>query len=47
MSSNPSATAFVGSGETGALINARDWSHTVLGPVEGWPQSLKSVVELV
>ena len=34
-------------GETGALIRARDWSRTTLGPVERWPQSLRSAVEIM
>lgn len=31
-------------GQTGRLIAARDWSATPLGPIEGWPQSLKSML---
>ncbi len=31
-------------GITGALVGATDWSGTVLGPVEGWPGSLKTTV---
>ncbi|HKS55776.1 MAG TPA: ATP-binding protein [Steroidobacteraceae bacterium] len=34
----------VGGGELGALIRAKDWGTTPLGPVEGWPQSLRSCV---
>src|SRR5262249_8172752 len=30
-----------GGGEMGALMRSRDWSNTVLGPVEGWPLSLQ------
>jgi len=37
----------VGGGEMGALIRSKDWSNTPLGPVEEWPQSLKTVVFLV
>ncbi|HEX8245967.1 MAG TPA: PAS domain-containing protein, partial [Longimicrobium sp.] len=33
-------------GELGALIRAKDWSATPLGPVEGWPQSLKTAVSI-
>lgn len=29
-----------------ALLRAKDWSETPLGPREGWPQSLRTVVEL-
>ena len=28
----------------GARMRAHDWSHTQLGPPQGWPQSLKSMV---
>lgn len=35
-----------GGGECGALIKSRDWSAT-LGPVEGWPQSLKAATGLL
>lgn len=34
----------VGGGELGALIRAKDWGTTPLGPVEVWPQSLRSCV---
>ena len=36
-----------GGGEMGRLMRARDWSATPVGPVEGWPQSLKTVVQLL
>ncbi|HEY4030348.1 MAG TPA: HWE histidine kinase domain-containing protein [Caulobacteraceae bacterium] len=32
-----------GGGDLGALIRAFDWSTTGLGPIVGWPQSLKTV----
>lgn len=31
----------------GALMRALDWSQTVLGPVENWPQSLKTAVRII
>jgi len=34
-------------GEVGALMRARDWSASPLGPPEDWPQSLRSVVGLL
>jgi PAS fold len=34
----------VGGGELGALIRAKDWGATPLGPIDGWPQSLRSCV---
>lgn len=33
-----------GGGEMGALMRSMDWSRTSLGPVEGWPQSLRTSV---
>ena len=36
-----------GGGEAGALIRAIDWSGSPLGAPETWPQSLRSVVDLL
>jgi signal transduction histidine kinase len=36
-----------GGGEMGALMRSIDWSLTPLGPVEGWPGSLRTVVSVV
>jgi signal transduction histidine kinase len=36
-----------GGGEMGVLIRAFDWSKTPLGPVETWPQSLRSAVSIL
>ncbi|RKG74877.1 ATP-binding protein [Corallococcus terminator] len=33
-----------GGGEMGALMRSMDWSTTPLGPVAGWPQSLRTAV---
>src|SRR6185369_13107881 len=33
-----------GGGEMGALMRATDWGRTALGPVEKWPQSLRTTV---
>ncbi|QJD96824.1 response regulator [Mucilaginibacter robiniae] len=33
-------------GEMGKLIRSMDWSKTALGPIEGWPQSLRTSVSL-
>jgi PAS domain S-box-containing protein len=30
-----------GGGEMGALMRSKDWSSTLLGPIEGWPRSLQ------
>jgi signal transduction histidine kinase len=35
-----------GGGEMGTLIRSMDWSQTPLGPVESWPQSLRTTVSL-
>src|SRR4051812_29841835 len=34
-------------GELGALTRAFDWSKTSVGPVDQWPQSLKSIVGML
>ena len=36
-----------GGGEMGERTRAFDWSKTPLGPVAGWPQSLKTVVRIM
>ena len=33
-------------GEMGKLVLAKDWSCTPLGPIESWPQSLRTTVSL-
>jgi PAS domain S-box-containing protein len=43
--SNPLIPA--AAGETGALIAARDWSRSPLGPIESWPQSLRTALGLI
>ena len=44
---SPNPHAFLsGDGETAALIRSRDWAGTPLGPIESWPQSLKTTVSL-
>jgi len=42
--SPPSADFMGGGGELGARMRALDWSATSLGPVESWPQSLRTAV---
>jgi PAS domain S-box-containing protein len=44
---SPSADFLRHDGETGRLILTFDWASTSLGPLEAWPQSLKSVVGLM
>ncbi|ATB51426.1 ATP-binding protein [Corallococcus macrosporus] len=36
-----------GGGECGALLRRVDWAKTALGPVETWPQSLRTTVGIV
>ncbi|HUN50265.1 MAG TPA: response regulator [Candidatus Sulfotelmatobacter sp.] len=35
-----------GGGKMGELTRAKDWAGTALGPVAGWPQSLKTAVSI-
>ncbi|HWW07591.1 ATP-binding protein [Collimonas sp.] len=37
---------FAGKGEMASLIRATDWSKTPLGPIEAWPQSLRTAVSI-
>jgi signal transduction histidine kinase/CheY-like chemotaxis protein len=37
---------FEGTGEMAQLIRSTDWSRTPLGPIEAWPQSLRTAVSL-
>ncbi|MET7964687.1 ATP-binding protein [Micromonospora zamorensis] len=43
----PSIDLFSGGGDTGRLMAELDWARTPLGPVSGWPQSLRAAVRLV
>src|SRR5712664_4024764 len=36
----------VGGGEMGRVVRSKDWSKTPLGPIESWPQSLRTTVSL-
>jgi signal transduction histidine kinase/CheY-like chemotaxis protein len=45
-SEQPSAS-LIGGGEMGALMQACNWSKTPIGPVEGWPQSLRTAVSIL
>jgi hypothetical protein len=35
---------FAGGGTMGNLMRSVDWGATSLGPIEAWPQSLRSVL---
>jgi signal transduction histidine kinase len=37
---------FSGGGKMGEYVRSKDWSKTPLGPIEQWPQSLKTIVGL-
>src|SRR5262245_11631991 len=41
------AALFAGGGEMGSRMRAFDWGSTALGPVERWPQSLKTCVRII
>ncbi|MET8260991.1 ATP-binding protein [Micromonospora sp. NPDC005205] len=43
----PSTDLFLGGGDTGLLMARLDWADTPLGPVGGWPQSLRAAVRMV
>jgi len=44
---NDARAAFAAMGEVGADLAAVDWSATPLGPIETWPQSLRTVAGVV
>ncbi len=43
---SPSPDWLVGGGKMGELICSMDWTKTPLGPIESWPQSLRTTVSL-
>ncbi|SCF15134.1 GAF sensor hybrid histidine kinase [Micromonospora coriariae] len=43
----PSTDLFTDGGDTGRLMAELDWTATPLGPVTGWPQSLRAAVRMV
>jgi signal transduction histidine kinase len=44
---NEIAEVLVGGGECGALMRQVDWANTPVGPVEGWPQSLRTALSIL
>src|SRR5580704_9475120 len=40
-------SVFAGGGEMGARMRTLDWSATVLGPMEQWPQALRACVRVM
>jgi hypothetical protein len=48
LSKNPAMPEFLsGGGEMGQRIREYDWSKTPLGPVDQWPQSLRTCVRIM
>ena len=43
----PAGAALRGGGEMGAIMRAFDWGKTVVGPVESWPQSLRTALSIL
>jgi hypothetical protein len=43
---NPDESIFPGGGEMGERIRSLDWSKTVLGSVDRWPESLETTVRI-
>ncbi len=41
------AEVIIGGGEMGALLRAKDWSATPIGPVASWPQSLRTALSIL
>ncbi|WP_336487492.1 ATP-binding protein [Methylobacterium nigriterrae] len=40
-------TFYAGGGEGGRLVRGYDWASTALGPIDTWPQSLRTTVGIV
>ena len=45
--SNANYDFLAGGDQMGTLIRSKDWAATPLGPVQGWPRSLKTVIFLM
>src|SRR5205085_9868059 len=43
----PNLNFLAGGGELGELMRQKDWSRTPLGPIERWPQALKTAVRIM
>ena len=43
----PATTLPAGGGEMSERIRAMDWSNSPLGPIQAWPQSLRTAVEIM
>jgi hypothetical protein len=42
-----SQAAWLAGGEIEKLIRVMDWSQTPIGPIQSWPQSLKTAVDIL
>src|SRR5215467_11818944 len=42
----PTQTWLIGGGEMGERMRSYDWAKTPLGPLDRWPQSLRSAVSI-
>lgn len=40
-------TVLSGGGEMGALMRSVNWDETAVGPVDGWPQSLRTALSIL
>ena len=47
MSVNRNIQFLSGGGEMGMLTRAKDWSNTPVGPIEQWPQSLRTTLSIL
>jgi signal transduction histidine kinase len=47
LKSQPAWEVLAGGGEVNALMRARDWASTPVGPPETWPQSLRAIVRVM
>lgn len=43
----PAAHPLPGGGELGALVRAKDWAATPLGPIDAWPAGLRAAASMV
>lgn len=47
MNDQSAASLFDGGGEMGKLMRSIDWGKTAVGPVESWPQSLRTALSIL
>jgi PAS domain S-box-containing protein len=44
---DPPPPSFALGGEMGALVRGKDWAATAVGPMAGWPQSLRTALSIL